>query len=226
MIITCPVCSTRYLVDPRALGTAGRLVRCASCAHTWHQIPQAEEAPLRIELTAAEPAMAMAPASARRVQLPALPRRKSRLPALLWTLYLLVLLGIVGGGLWWARDEVVAYWPVTESYYEMLGLPSPLPQNELGLQKVATSRDTENGLPTLIIQGEVVNVSKVAREVPKLKVILQDSEKHELQSWSFDVTDVRLPAGGSIPFRTSVAQPSEAVTGVVVTFDTASPAGS
>jgi hypothetical protein len=88
------------------------------------------------------------------------------------------------------------------------------------LHKVATSRDTENGLPTLVISGEVLNVSKAAREVPKLKVILQDSNKKELQSWSFTVTDERLMPGASAPFRTSVTQPSDAATGVVVTFDT------
>lgn len=223
MIVTCPVCSTRYLVDARALG-AGRLVRCASCAHTWHQVPQEEEAPRRIELTTAEPVVAHETGG--RVQLPALPRRKSRVPAMLWTLYILMLLGLAGGALWWAREQVIAYWPATAPYYEMLGASLPAPQGELGLQKVVTSRDVENGLPTLIIQGEVVNVSRIAREVPKLKVILQDSDKHELQSWSFGVTDARLPPGGSIPFRTSVAQPSEAVTGVVVTFDGGPAAGS
>jgi hypothetical protein len=54
--------------------------------------------------------------------------------------------------------------------------------------------------------------------VPKLKVILRDNHDHELQAWTFAVTDERLLPGASVPFRTSVTQPSEAATGVVVTF--------
>lgn len=39
MIITCPSCSARYPVDAASFTPAGRKVRCAKCAHTWHQAP-------------------------------------------------------------------------------------------------------------------------------------------------------------------------------------------
>src|SRR5258708_9603146 len=44
MIVTCSVCRIRYLVDPRALGPSGRMVRCAQCSNTWHQAPPPDEA--------------------------------------------------------------------------------------------------------------------------------------------------------------------------------------
>ncbi len=37
MILTCPSCSTRYVVDPNAIGRSGRTVRCANCHHTWQE---------------------------------------------------------------------------------------------------------------------------------------------------------------------------------------------
>ena len=219
MIVTCPVCSTRYLVDPRALGETGRLVRCASCAHTWHQAP-AEDAPLRVDLPPPEPALEPDPGrAAGRVQLPALPAVRRRSSLLGWLAYAVVLFAIIAGGLWWTRDTVVSRWPAMARYYAMLGIATDAAQDSFEFHNVVPVRDTENGLPTLVIQGELVNVSKVARQVPKLKVTLLDSGKRELQSWSFTVSEDRLLPGASVPFRTSIAQPNEAATQINVSID-------
>lgn len=219
MIVTCPVCSTRYLVDPRALGTAGRLVRCASCSHTWQQAPPTD-APRRIDLVAPQPELAV-PAGGR-VQLPAIAEPRRSATGFLVPLFsVLVLVGAALGGLWVARDQVVGYWPPAAAYYAMLGAPVVVAQGSgLGFDKVTKRYDTENGLLTLVIEGEVVNLSRVARDVPKLRVVLQDSGKHELQSWSFAVTEEPLSPGGRLPFHTSITQPNAEATGFVVTFDT------
>lgn len=45
MILTCPVCDTKYVVKDGAIPPAGRQVRCASCKTSWHQGPD-EVAPV------------------------------------------------------------------------------------------------------------------------------------------------------------------------------------
>ena len=40
MILTCPACSTQYVVKDGAIPPGGRQVRCASCRHGWHQDPE------------------------------------------------------------------------------------------------------------------------------------------------------------------------------------------
>ncbi len=43
MILNCPTCNTRFMVDDALIGT-GREVKCGSCAHVWHVNPnQAED---------------------------------------------------------------------------------------------------------------------------------------------------------------------------------------
>ena len=214
MILTCPNCTTRYLVDPRSLGAAGRTVRCAHCAHTWHQSPP-EDAPRPVEIPDPPRVSPLDPVTRAEAE-PEL--RAARLRPLLGWLMPLLGVAVLAGGLVSARDTVVGFWPPAAQLYGLVGLAPEQPRTGLELRKVVPSRDVENGLPTLVIQGEVANTSSVAREVPKLHVMLRDASGGEVQSWSFSVTDERLLPGASIPFRTSIAQPSDAATGVVVIF--------
>lgn len=39
MLIECPNCATKYNLSSVALGSEGREMRCAKCAHTWFQAP-------------------------------------------------------------------------------------------------------------------------------------------------------------------------------------------
>lgn len=45
MILNCPSCQARYLVNPVQLGGAGRRVQCARCQHVWYQDRPAEPPP-------------------------------------------------------------------------------------------------------------------------------------------------------------------------------------
>ena len=134
-----------------------------------------------------------------------------------WAVFLLVLVGLGVGGVL-ARDRIVAYWPPAAKLYTMVGLGIEPPGAGLELRKVTPSRTIENGQPALVIAGEVANVSSIARDVPKLKVVLRDKNEHELQSWSFVASEERLLPGASVPFRTTLVSPDESATGVVVTF--------
>ena len=231
MIVVCSQCKTRYLVDPRALGPNGRRVRCAKCSHTWHHQPP-PEALAELETVAAPPSEP-APQVPRvepqfnrpplgeepghRIQLPALTRPRRRPWVAVGWLVLLALVGIVAGGAVWERDVVIRAWPPSARLYALFGLAVPQPGDVLKVTAQAR-RDEENGVPRLVIEGEVANISPEAQAVPKLKVELTDAGNHVVQSWSFDVTVERLLPGARVPFTTSVARPSDAATGMSVTF--------
>jgi predicted Zn finger-like uncharacterized protein len=234
MILTCPSCSVRYLVDARALGTSGRMVRCAKCAHTWRQAPPDEGAPPPPPTAQAESPAPAAPAQTteaalrdiapalvaqRRVQLPAVPRPPRRWGPLLAgaASAFVVVAGLVAAAVV-ERDRIVAFYPASAALYARIGFPAS--DNGVGLEfrNVTTARDMANGLPALVIDGEVINVSSVARAVPKLVVILRDRSERDLQDVTLAAPAARLLPGETAAFHTTITQPAETAAGVVVTF--------
>jgi predicted Zn finger-like uncharacterized protein len=63
MIVACPACRTRYLVDDAVLGgEAGRRVRCASCGNLWRHSPDAVAIQTALaDAAAGEAAIALSP---------------------------------------------------------------------------------------------------------------------------------------------------------------------
>ena len=223
MIVTCSKCEKRYVVDPRALGTPGRRVRCSNCQHTWFEsvpeeaLPAIEVPPLPQTPPVVRTAATDEPAAERRVQLPAVPRQRAGMVWLSWgAIGAAIVIAI--GTLVAERRNIMNATPFTARLYTLVGLGPAVPGQGLELQQVTPSRGVDNGVPTLAINGQVANVSGSPRPVPKLKVTLRDADNKELQSWVVSVTDQPLAPGASVPFHTTISQPPDGATGVIVSF--------
>jgi predicted Zn finger-like uncharacterized protein len=271
MIVTCPACSTRYLVEERNLGATGRMVRCSQCGHSWYEAPPTGE-PLRVDLSEPE---APPPMPGERRGLPVVSKRRREggggggwLKAFAILVLLLVVLGVaLLAAAIVLRGPIMARVPMTRVVYEHLGKamnsanewlegqkiyqwahpspqlqplpganqnPNPNPnqtqspaQNQppsapgagLVIQGLSPKRDVKNNIPVLVISGRIVNSSSVLQVVPTLRVTLHDAKNNTVASWTFSPDQASLPPGGSEPFETSMAQPSELASGVVVTFE-------
>jgi hypothetical protein len=155
-----------------------------------------------------------------RHQLPALPPRPTRWgAAAAWALAAIALFGGLGYAAIVERDRVIGILPASAALYARVGFPAGASGLGLEFRNVTTSREMANGLPVLVVAGEVWNVSSIARAVPKLVVTLRDRGEHDLQGLTVAAPAERLQPGESVPFHTSITQPAETASGVVVTFD-------
>lgn len=246
MIVTCPACATRFMIDPRALGAGGRSVRCSQCNHVWVQDPP-EDGPRRVDLqprgaerpAPARAAIAMpAAAPARNVPLPPLPPaaetprpsapppeytaatdntivRGSNRPLIVAAILVLII-----GVLWYGRDFIVDRVPALQGVYALFGDAGPgTLGDDLEIRRITSNRRDENGHATLVIDGEVANVSSGSRHVPPVRITLEDATRRPIKSWTVVATTDPLPPGETAPFHSSVADPGVAALGAAVSFD-------
>jgi predicted Zn finger-like uncharacterized protein len=246
MIVTCPACQTRYLVDDAALGgEAGRRMRCASCGNVWSYSPEAEAIQQAIaEVTASAEAAAVAEAPGTPTAVPsqvALERPGAELRADTQA---------PGGPTAVGRPPVEVALPAAAKRRRArvaglvlsLVVAIVLVVGILGRERIMTrwpqttpvysaarlADPISAGLevtvkPTrtsdsLMITGDIVNSATVARRIPRLRVSLRDGNKAELDSRVIDPPVVTLPPGATVHFDTVFEHPSITATGVAVTF--------
>lgn len=226
MIITCPTCTTRYYAGETSLGNRARKVRCAKCGHNWMLEPETEpvvtdagpeEDPFaRDPLTAPSAPEPRAQASAATAQLsaaeevdiyttPIKPRQANLDNIVSLVLAGMLFIGILAGAYQY-RTDIVSAWPGFAGLYARIGIPV----NVLGLEirKTTWQIQTLNGMPMLVVKGEIANTTTRAADVPRLTMVLRDAHAHELYRWSADAGDVkRLGAGEVAPFTTTLKSP-------------------
>lgn len=224
MILTCPECSTRYVVDPAAIGASGRTVRCSRCEHSWAEPPPEDlSRPVPLPMPPLSADRRMHRRSPRGTNLPALPSEPPRrAPTILWLLVIVVIIGSIGSTIWY-RDLIMSRVPQTEKAFALVGLGPEAAGAGLQLQVSSPDYKTRDGKRVVIIKGFVVNISQKARVVPEMIVKVYDKNKNVLYEKRFAPSSPELLIRESISFATDLIDPPAAGTGIEVTFDPARP---
>jgi predicted Zn finger-like uncharacterized protein len=230
MLIVCPSCASTYTIEADLLGAEGRRVRCAACRREWfvdRADPVAAPAIAAYEAVVAEiagvpnalPPLGNAPLGADNIAAmhrPPPPFRggapsQARLGGIaragrgflhVTTAACLILLV---GGLALARDSVVRALPGTAKLYAAVGVPVNL--RGLEFRGVRPELVTEGDSRTLVIEGEVANVTRKGRDVPPIAVAVRNKTGQPLYSWTVDPPRERLEAGETLAFRSRLATP-------------------
>lgn len=141
-----------------------------------------------------------------------------------WLALVIVVAGALAG-LWFGQAMIMERWPATAKLYGLLGLGSPeAPGEGLTLQDVKTETIDDQGIPTLVVTGKIVNTSAIPRDVPKMRAALRDGASQELQHWVFEVEAKRLLPGESLAFETRAQNPPQDAKGLSIVFIAASAA--
>ena len=151
--------------------------------------------------------------AARRKRLQA-KRKKSRVSSR-WLAAILVLLAF-NVALVTAREDVVRFLPQTASLFASIGLPVNL--RHLKFEHVRVSRETQDGVTILVVEGAIVSTSSRPVDVPRLRFALRNAGGQEIYTWTIVPDRSILEPGMRLPFSGRVASPPTAAHDVVVRF--------
>ena len=205
MIIRCFACSTRFRIDPAALGDSGRRVRCTNCGHVWLELPQRTVAP-RAEPKVPSPAPSPPPA----------PERSG-----VWIGWLVAgfVVAVVLTGLALGRNTIVAAWPDTVGAYDSAGLPIRVPHADgLRIAGIESERVQGGNGAVLLVRGVIENTIENSRTVPTLQAVLVDEAGTELHRWRVAAVATVLDGGQTTTFESWLAEPPEGAARVTVGF--------
>jgi predicted Zn finger-like uncharacterized protein len=244
MIVTCPNCRTRYLIDDAVLGnnSTGRRVRCASCGNLWTYSSEAEAIHAAVAELTAESAMATTTpggppvAEPGRAELridqpndmrlrPAGPTAQPRptvppdLPAAARRRRArLAGLALIVLAAVLVMVAILGHDRIVAMWPAAAPVYAALRLVDppgAGLEVSVTPKRTPQ---SLVIDGNIVNGGATPRRVPRLRVTLRDGNKNDLESKLIDPPVDRLAPGATVRFNTTFDHPSITATGVDVTF--------
>ena len=115
-----------------------------------------------------------------------------------------------------ARQQIVRFLPQTVSLYARIGLPVNL--RGLAFENIKTSREKQDGVAMLVVEGEIVGTTGRHTEVPRLRFAVVDDSGKEIYAWTTRPPRTLLPPGEALPFRSRLASPPAEANGVSVRF--------
>jgi len=229
MILTCPECASRYFVDDSKVGSAGRVVRCASCGARWTARneealdlfvePSAADLASEPNLTALDGASNPADDPETPVdQLPGeeLPKvfraradaerrlKEAKTTGIIWGGMVAVMVVIlVAAGVF--RMNVAHLWPRTAGAYAF----ARMPVNNVGLvvEDLKAEPTMRNGHAAITITGVLRNITDHQVSTPPLRVALLNEHGKRVAGKLAAAADPLIPPSQTRHFSVTLMDP-------------------
>jgi predicted Zn finger-like uncharacterized protein len=137
---------------------------------------------------------------------------RPRLPMVIVTLVIML-----AALLQW-RSTVVRVFPQTGSLFGAIGLAVNL--RGMTFENLKTSQELQDGVPVLVVEGTIVNKTRSAVDVPRLRFALRNRMGQEIYAWTALPPRSDLAPEEYVAFRSRLASPPMEGRDVVVRFFT------
>ena len=225
MILECPSCSARYLVQIGLFAQGGRRVRCARCKHEWHAvlptsidvvIPPADFTSISdytFSSASASPPMgdkskSQTKASGSTPNLPAVIKKWNFRKGLRLFLYAVLASALIALPIL-EHEPIVKTFPILRGFYDFLGVPLSPIWDGLVFNEVKSELKYDSGTMKLCVDGKIHNLTTDEQLIPDIKARALGPDGVTIQSWSVDAPAATIDPNGDIPFHTEVASPME-----------------
>lgn len=213
MIITCPRCATRYLLEAGVVRPPGRQVRCARCQHAWFQeaapdlpkpvpVPVEEQAPSgpvtdksRMlppppgSIAQPVPRFEIPPPSPVTPVPPAGDRQRTRSRSMAAVFVGLAFFAGFAMLFFSMPNDIAQVWPGSASLYEAFGISV----NTRGFKIIAQqTQEFDKSVPVIAIKGQIINETDRELPVPKVRLSVRDQQGRELYHWTVLADQQRL----------------------------------
>jgi hypothetical protein len=143
------------------------------------------------------------------------PRRIPSIVTVGWLVLGLVVASVIGT-LMLAPSAVMSVLPGAARLYALFG--APVGAHGLAFESVRYGWTSEGGQTVLEVQGDVVNTTTAAVDVPTVVIALRDESGEEISEWTTEVGADQLAAGEHAPFLRQIPSPPSNVRSVKVRF--------
>ncbi len=245
MILSCPECNTRYLINSAQLLPNGRSVRCSKCGTSWRQEPTDEDKARAASLADMElrkghtPDVDTIPVQdpPRRIRpiprgsnLPAV-RKPRKSPIWGWMMLTGFVVVVLATG-YMFRNTISSTWPSSQKLYDVLGIEveniadedlassEPSPSDVLEFKGLSAKPRFDGEILILTFEGRIENPSDMPIALPRVRAVAQDESGAPLKEWTFTVPSAAISANGRVTFSTDLPDAPSSTRRVVPNFIT------
>jgi predicted Zn finger-like uncharacterized protein len=208
MIITCPNCTRRYMIEDKLLEEKPSMgLRCAVCSHEWvHAVAQEQEDIFsqrrkRLGIEELPVTVVVEPSD-----------EASRKSPIGWGIYAFTVV-MVGAAIVLGKDFLVAHWAPMTKFYEIFADRPLNADTSLSIEQVDCHVTQEGDVKKLMVTGLLKNTSDRSVTVPYLKMVIHEvceTVHGDKKPLVFKISEERLMARGEIHFESpQVSVPKE-----------------